>query len=56
MPTRLAPGVLHAEDSGSFHADSNASRDFDRAVLSMRDSVAIFQDEMPDTWREAAKS
>jgi hypothetical protein len=54
--TNSKMGRWYAEDSGEWHRDSNAQRDFDEAVRSMRGSVAVFEMEIPDTWALAQQA
>lgn len=48
-------GRWYAEDGGDFRRTSDAKRDHAGAVKSMVNSVAIFEQEMPDTWKEAKR-
>jgi hypothetical protein len=48
-------GHHYAEDSGDFRRTSTAARDRAGAIDSMRYAVAVFEQEMPDTWKEAQR-
>jgi hypothetical protein len=46
-------GRHYAEDSGDFRRTSTAVRDHADAIKSMKVAIAVFEQEMPDTWKEA---
>jgi hypothetical protein len=53
--TNSKMGRWYAEDGGDFRRTSNAARDRAGAIDSMRAAVAVFEQEIPDTWKEAQR-